>query len=254
MQLYALVRAGQERDKSVTIIGNVQPFSADSEIAALVAESDRKLREICRCTTYDEYQEMGKCSLTCYTQAAAKKAATAFAKRLSVPLLSLPISYQTDEEREKAQAERALRDEAAQCAGWDIVIDYTATPRPLSLALLLLESGFCVRTVIADAFVQEDRSAFERLSQAYPGMSIASATDPVFGMTRKPSRASGLLAIGQKAAFHCNTNHFVNIVEGGGLYGFSGLQALVRLIEEARTKEKTDMRTLVQIKGLGCGR
>lgn len=65
-------------------------------------------------------------------------------------------------------------------------------------------------------------------------------------MVKKP------LPIGQKAAYFTGSPYFVNVVEGGGMYGFDGIGRMARLIAEAFS-EKKDMRGLIQIKGLGCG-
>ena len=60
------------------------------------------------------------------------------------------------------------------------------------------------------------------------------------------------LAIGQKAAYFNSCRHFVNIVEGGGLWGFSGILSLCEEITDAFNFEK-DTKSIIQIKGLGCG-
>ena len=62
---------------------------------------------------------------------------------------------------------------------------------------------------------------------------------------------SGYLAIGQKAAHFTNTNHFVNVVEGGGMLGYQAVLRTMELMQEAYLEEK-DMRNLIQIKGMGC--
>ena len=59
------------------------------------------------------------------------------------------------------------------------------------------------------------------------------------------------LAIGQKAAYFTGTRHFVNIVEGGGMYGFDGICRLCARIEEAFLTAR-DPRNYIQQKGLGC--
>ena len=60
-----------------------------------------------------------------------------------------------------------------------------------------------------------------------------------------------LLAIGQKAAWFTGTEHFVNVAESGGYYGFGGIREIARLMEEAFA-EKKDPRDLIQRKGYGC--
>ena len=60
-----------------------------------------------------------------------------------------------------------------------------------------------------------------------------------------------ILAIGQKAAYFVHTPYFVNIADGGGMYGLDGLK---RMAEEISTafKEKKDTKKLISHKGIGC--
>ena len=66
-----------------------------------------------------------------------------------------------------------------------------------------------------------------------------------------PGAPSDFLALGQKAAHFTNTNHFVNVVEGGGMLGYQAILKTIELMEEAIREEK-DLRGLIQIKGMGC--
>ena len=60
-----------------------------------------------------------------------------------------------------------------------------------------------------------------------------------------------VLAIGQKAAWFEGTEHFVNVVQGGGLFGYAGIRRTMRLIEEAY-REPKDTKSLIIRKGWGC--
>ena len=60
-----------------------------------------------------------------------------------------------------------------------------------------------------------------------------------------------MLAIGQKAAYFTGTSHFVNILEGGGLYGFDGICKISEMIRDAYLNEK-DTKSIIQVKGWGC--
>ena len=60
-----------------------------------------------------------------------------------------------------------------------------------------------------------------------------------------------VLAIGQKAAWFTGSRHFVNMVQGAGLYGFDGIRRLTELMSEAYQEEK-DTENLVIQKGWGC--
>ena len=74
-----------------------------------------------------------------------------------------------------------------------------------------------------------------------------------FARTANAEARSGVkvLAIGQKAAAFEDTDHFVNVVEGGGMIGYEAVTRTCSMMREAFLEEK-DMRGLVQVKGLGC--
>jgi hypothetical protein len=131
-----------------------------------------------------------------------------------------------------------------------IAIDYTAVPRPLGLARLLLEHGFHVIRIYADSFLPEEEKDFEWLKVHAPWLMIY-ATIHVKMRVLPREYDEKVLAIGQKAAYFMGTPYFVNMVEGGGLYGFSGICRLAGWMEEAFRQEK-DTETLIIRKGLGC--
>ena len=62
---------------------------------------------------------------------------------------------------------------------------------------------------------------------------------------------SKVLAIGQKAAWFSGSRNFVNMVQGGGLWGFDGIRKTAELMEEAFLEEKDPEELIVQ-KGWGC--
>lgn len=74
-------------------------------------------------------------------------------------------------------------------------------------------------------------------------------TSKYAGISKKST--GKILAIGQKAAYFSGTEHFVNMVEGGGLHGYDGICELCQKIQQAyQTKKNT--KDLVVRKGLGC--
>ena len=60
-----------------------------------------------------------------------------------------------------------------------------------------------------------------------------------------------VLAIGQKAAYFSRSRHFVNLVQGEGLYGFDGIRRTAELMMDAYRNEKDTERLVIQ-KGWGC--
>ena len=60
-----------------------------------------------------------------------------------------------------------------------------------------------------------------------------------------------VLAVGQKAAYFRGTDHFVNVAESGGYFGFNGICEIMSLMQEAY-KETKDRKEIIQKKGFGC--
>lgn len=268
-QLYSLLETREKDPKSVNIIGNNYATDDDSDIVRFIKKSGYTLREVPRCTTYEEYQQMSESFLNISYNPAALAGGEYLKTAQDQKHLYLPLSYGEDEIKEymkklaealgteydgdpeaKDRADKALEKALSVIKDAPVVIDYTATSRPLSLARLLLEKGFNVERVYADSFSKEDQGDFLWLKENCPDLDIyATVQVKLRILPRVYDRKT--LAIGQKAAYFTGTANFVNIVEGGGFYGFSGIEKLADLMTEAFIEEK-DTRCLIQRKGLGC--
>ena len=268
-QLYSLLRPRPLEEKKVALIGGDLPLSPESELCRLVRDSGHELLDINYCQSYGEYQEMAAAATIVTCQPAAIAAGEALSKRLGQRHLYLPQCFDYERiERDLAklaealgtaapdlreareQAEAAL-DEAYQEIGeLPVAIDYTLHPRPLGLARLLLEHGFKVETVYADSFSGEEEADFNWLKLRHPRLQLCATVHHRMRVLERGGES--LLALGQKAAYFSGSDHFVNLVEGGGLYGYDGVVRLASLMREA-AREKKDARSLIQIKGLGCG-
>ena len=123
--------------------------------------------------------------------------------------------------------------------------------RPLSLAKLLLTHGFRVTAVYADSFTGEDKADFMWLQEHFGELPVYATVQVKMRMLPRGTQEK-TLAIGQKAAYFTSSPYFVNTVECGGFYGFTGIRQMLALMEDAFLHEK-DTRKLIQIKGLGCG-
>ena len=168
---------------------------------------------------------------------------TKLAAKLSIPA--------PDFSGKREECEKALNENLALIGDTPIAIDYTYSPRPLGLAKLLLENGFNVKRVYLDAITGEEKPALEALKSGFPELQLYPTVHASMRFLSEKEPTS-YLAIGQKAAHFMNTNHFVNVVEGGGMFGYHAVLHTLELMREAFTEEK-DMRNLIQIKGMGCG-
>jgi hypothetical protein len=213
---------------------------------------------------------MGEGALNITTFLPAVAANEALCRRLKRTPLHLPLAYGRQEITRHfttlanalriaapdlsplaENAGAALQEARAVLGDTPLSIDYTATPRPLGLANLLLEHGFNVERIYADAFSPEELEDFHRLRCSFPTLRLSPTVHPAMLYAQPPHPDANSIAIGQKAAWFKNTRHFVNLLSGGGLHGFHGITRLARLLIDACRNAK-EMPELIQLKGGGC--
>lgn len=291
-QLYALLKPRTLNKNAVAIIGNDLPTRENSNLYITLKNYGLKIHEITSCRTYAEYQEMAESSLYITYYPAAKAGGDALAKRLGGKHIYLPYSWDYDEITEalnilKYECAKTLDegiekniDKIAECeksfektlvliGDTPIAIDYTFCPRPTSVAKQLLLHGFNVKRIYLDSFTGEEKKDYEYLKENYPDLELYATVDVKSRFMASSSRealgtkdnnnpdnkkitSDKWLAIGQKAAYFLDTDYFVNIVEGGGMFGFEAITDTLELMRDAYENPK-EMRKLVQIKGMGCG-
>ncbi len=183
---------------------------------------------------------------------------------------------------DRARAEDAMAHARKVIGETPIVVDYTFTFRILSFARLLLANGFHVTEIFADSFVPEEEADFTWIREHHPEVTITATTRPAMrfahgegarcrsvcaadrsacvraeenGKTDRQTDPGGsratVLAVGQKAAYFVGTDHFVNVAESGGYFGYDGIMRVMGLLEDAFLHAK-DTRNLIQRKGYGC--
>ena len=270
-QLFSALEAPERFDRhSVNLLGSDFPADRECELFPWLEHSGFICRELPRCRTFDEYLEMGRSFLNFTWIPQAVAAGVALQSRLGQKHLHLPMCYVDEEidrnyralaealdlpapgfsaEREIAQT--ALAELRREIGETPVVLDYTASPRILSLARRLLEAGINVERIFADSFIPEDREDFEFLRERFPELRI---TPTLHVSMRFPEEGRGhgeCLAIGQKAAFFTGTPRFADLVWGRGFYGFEGVRKIAELAAAA-FREPKDLPQTIQHKGWGC--
>ena len=245
-------------DHSVALLGSEVLHQDHSDLTYLL--KDYEIKQLQNMRSYEEFLDLGAISLTIATIDAGKMANEDLAKRLEIPSLYMPATYDYKEidaleeqlckrlaikERIdlKDACEEAYEKLLKEVGDRPIAIDYTANPRPLSLARFLIDHGFHVTTIYAEAFLEEERQDFEYLQEHAPDLIIEPTIHT--GMIGISAPHLDALAIGPKAAYFQNTSHFVNMIEGGGLFGYHGILEMAHLMHEAIHEEK-DLEAITQ--------
>ena len=259
-------------EKTVSVLGSDFVLDESSDIKRLLKRYGYRVRELPACNTWQELLEMsrGRLFLNCYP--AGKYGMEAQAKRLGREHLYLPGSFSyeeienqlkqltdmlglpelTEEElaHERAACEEKLAEAKNLMGEMPIVLDYLYHPRPLGLAKLLLTHDFCVKAIYLDVISPEEKEDFLWLQEHAPELELI-ATIQVKMRVLPRGGEEKVLAIGQKAAYFSRSRHFVNLVQGEGLYGFDGIRRTAELMMDAYLNEKDTERLVIQ-KGWGC--
>ena len=260
----------EEGQRRISILGSDFALDETSDLKRLLRCNDYQIKESPVCESWEDYLSLSDCRmmLNCYP---AGKAGTEWtAERLGRPFMYLPSCFDYDEiigqlealsesmellgvldyEGEKESCEAALHEAFLEVGDWPIAIDGTFHPRPMGLARLLISHGFYVERIYLDAISPEEENDFKWLQQHAPElMLLATVQVKMRVLPRKTERE--MLALGQKAAWFTGSRHFVNMVQGAGLYGFDGIRRLAHLMVEAAREEK-ETPDLVIRKGWGC--
>ena len=278
LAMYDAVPEREADPRCVTVLGSDFALDEGADICRLLKKNGICLRETPACETWEDYQKLGEGSLILNGYPAGKFGTEKQARRLGRPFLYLPGSFDYEEiqeqeekllgmleqqnnrktgeikgldiEKEIRECEEALSHAHQIIGDTPIAVDYLFHPRPLGLAKLLLTHGFQVQSVFLDSISPEEKEVFFWLKENYPELRLISTVRPE--MRVRPRQHSGkILAVGQKAAWFTGSRNFVNMVQGGGLWGFDGIRHTAQLMVEAFHEEK-DPEDLIVRKGWGC--
>ena len=262
-----LLKARPLNDKAVMLLNFDQPTMENSDLMVWLKENGFTVHENSFCDTYEDYQQMAESAHYISYNPATNAGAKLMEARLGGKLTYLPFSFHYEEidrgfealaqnlriqppVTRREECEKALQRALDVIGQMPVVIDYTCCSRPLSLARLLLDHGFRVERVYVDSVTGEEKGDFAYLQEHYPQLELWPTIHPNMRFSNHQEKEK-YLAIGQKAAYFTNSNHFVNLVSGGGMIGYQAILQLTELMIDAFCREK-DMRALIQIKGKGC--
>ena len=260
-------------EKAVSFLGSDFVLEKNADLKRIVRAHQGIFRELPGCKSWEDYLALSEGKLFVSSYPPSKYGAEALSERLKRPYLYLPGSFDYEEitaqlenfcqamgygklaetisvEEEIAACEKALEKAHEVIGDTAVAIDYLYHPRPLGLAKLLLTHGFRVIRIYLDSISPEEKAEFEWLKEHAPDLQLIATIQVKMRVLPRTSDEK-ILAIGQKAAWFTGSPYFVNMVQGGGLYGFDGIRRTAELMAEAFTEEK-DTEDLVVRKGWGC--
>ena len=283
--MYDPLPDGEPDEKTVSVLGSDFALNESSDIKRLLKRYGYTVRELPTCDTWQDLLDMSKGKVFLDIYPAGKYGMETQARRLNREHLYLPGSFdyreikeelrkllqelQTGQEQENVSGietiseeleafckreitlcENAVGHAKAIIGDTSIVLDYLYHPRPLGLAGFLLKHGFHVTTVYLDSVSPEEKNVFDWLKIHHPDLELCATIQAKMRVLPRHTEEK-VLAIGQKAAWFSGSSYFVNMVQGGGLWGFDGIRRTLELMTEAFLEEKAP-EDLIICKGWGC--
>lgn len=272
-QIYSVWDNVPKDRHGVNVIGNNFPYQHSGDHIQYLESRGYHFHDICDCTSYEQFKSMERNAYNIYHLNSARSTAHKLEQLTGQQSIYLPHSYSyaeiksnlsslaqligdcaPDVQLMEQRAQDAI-DHALQVLGdTPIVIDYTATSRPLGLAWYLLDQGFNVIKIYADTIAPDEEGTLHDLKDHYPDLLLHATVhyDCRLDTRSLANEYSGyLLAIGQKAAYYSGTQYFVNLIENSGYYGFDGITRLANLMVEAMLAP-APVREISAVKGWGC--
>lgn len=255
-EIFRLLR-NTDKIGSVNIIGGNLAIDEDSELIKTLKNANFNIIDFPRLKSYDEFLSMSKSCLNIYQSPFTHIAARELKARLNQNFLYLPIAYGEDKienelkslanilnidvidfSTEKKEAYAALNQTKNIIKDTPVAVDLTFTYRPFHLARTLAENfDFNVTHIFSDSVTKDDKADFMWLKINRPEIWLI-ATKHADARLFCDENDEKKLALGQKAAYFLQTPYFVNFVEGGGLWGYTGLKKLADLMIEAFREQK----------------
>lgn len=217
--LYSLLQPRPKERTSVNLLGYFSPLSDDCELYSLLRQIGiKQIRELSRCRSYAEYQQMAQANFNLVLHPEARAAARDFEARLSIPPIELTRCYDPDKIHRQYQALAAalgvrLDDapmyEAAQAAVATFRAKYgeltfavgeCMNGDPFELSLALLSAGFHVSEIYG-TLTGENFAYLRRLAALSPETRVFSNLEPTM-LYYDCSQAGADVTIGKDAGYY----------------------------------------------------
>lgn len=258
-KLYTLLSPA-EKDAGINFIGSFVPLDEDNELFEVLSGwGVMPVRQLCRCRSFEEYEQLSSSSLNIVLHEMGSFAAQKLEERLGTPWLFLPASYRISEIRAQYAAlaralgepvpvleldvyEKLLTDEAEKTvrklAEREIVVDSGSSIRPCNLARGLLELGLNVRAVFLLHSKDSDAEDQRWLEENCPGVRF------IRQESYEEILASGLsdksVCVGYDSAYLLRSKSYVDVYHDEGLFGYYGLCKILRGLGECVERESEE--------------
>ena len=247
--LYSMLEPMKKRGTSVNMLGFFAPVIDDFELYGYLKEIGvRSVREISRCSDYDEFMKMAEANFNLVLYPEARAAASDMEQRLGIPSIELTRLHQIDKIRSQYRAlggvlgtefddskDYDAAKDAIDCfmrgrKGLRVAIGECINGDPFELALALASYG-CMVTEVFGTLQGENFGYLERLARVSPETRIYSNMEPTMIYYDNAGSAADV-TIGKDAGYYhpeCPCLKWNSDIQP---YGYAGLRRLMESLGE----------------------
>ena len=250
--VYSLLEPQKRHPDECNILGYFSALDDGCEIYPLLKKAGiKKVREIGRCETFEDYQEMSRANFSLVLNSEARAAAQDMQTRLGIPfveltrmfrtdkihnqykLLSQAIGAELDDSEYLAAAEKCIADFRAKYGALTFAIGESINGDSFELALALTQYGFKVAEIYGT--VGERNFVFvKKLAELSPDTRIYSNLSPTM-MNYVPSPEIDA-AIGADASYYHKGKAGIDFNREAQPFGYRGVIMLFEELDRALTE------------------
>ncbi|EXM40651.1 oxidoreductase [Ruminococcus albus SY3] len=252
--VYSLLKPQKRISNECNILGYFSHVHDDSELYDLLHSAGiKKVRELSRCSTIDEYHELSRANFNLVINAEARYAAQDMEKRLGIPFIELTRMYRLDkirnqyrllgqalgaefdDEKYYDKAKTAVDNFISKHGKISAAVGECVNADSFELALALTEYGIKVSEIYGT--VGERNFVFiKKLAQVSPDTRIFSNLSPT--MLNYERKTDIDVAIGVDAGYYHPDLPCAQFNTEEQPFGYEGVERLLAELDEALAKEE----------------
>ncbi len=246
--VYSLLKKQTRHGDAVNLLGYFSPFRNDCELYDLLRRAGLKhVREISRCKTFAEYEEMSQANFNLILNPEARHAAQDMQKNLGIPAIELARVYQLDKIRNQYellgqaigknidgteyynQAFSAVENFRTKHGNPAFSVGEWVNADPFELSLALIRYGFRVKEIFGT--VGDVNFIYvKKIAQLSPETKIYSNLSPSMLYYREEDRPD--MVIGQDAMYYHPRIPGIRWNGEEQPFGYAGVKALFEELEK----------------------
>ena len=252
--IYSLLKPAAKDPRSVNILGYFSPLEDDSDLYDMLHQIGlRRIREIGRCRTFEDYQKMAEANFNLVLDPQARDAAEDMNRRLGIPYIELTRLYQIDKIHRQYQifakslgttvddtdimqrAQDAIKSFTGRFGGVRVSVGERVNANPFELSLSLARYG-CRITEIFATITPDDYVYLRHLDELCPDARVYSNLSPTMLYYNCASQKADL-TIGEDAGYYHTDCPNVPFCAEKQPFGFEGVTDLMEQMTRAMEQQ-----------------